>query len=364
MTTSVEEATVQPFYGGHDFPVDQLSPGKFEDFVFACLQSVSDLFDLVVTGQPSGSGDGGFDVQARNTRTGRIACVQCKRQKEPLGTPLIAEELAKVAATSALERSDVGEHRFICTGGVRGKLVRQLREQSRNELAEEAFQRIATAQEGELAVLRERLEAATLDVREVVYSYVTNLDVLLAWSFHEFDVALSPRWSAILQIAERFFSIATVVREHPRASFDRAAYVEEHRIYEASLEPRLRATSLPAGITASSAANPATTISEATASITTLDQFYELEVGSLALLTGDGGAGKSEALKLIRARALQSTEAMLPIMFSLSTYVSGGLDQAIHQELGVESGSWRSLPDRVLLLCDGLNECPAAHISV
>lgn len=363
MTTSIEVATIQPFYNGHGFPVEQLSPGKFEDFVFACLQSVSDLFDLVVTGQPSGSGDGGFDVQARNTRTGRIACVQCKRQKEPLGTPLVAEELAKVAATSALEGSDVGEHRFICTGGVRSKLVRQLREQSRQELVVEAVQRITTAQDGELAVLRERLEVASLDVRNVVRSYITNLDVLLAWSFHEFDVALSPRWSVILQIAERFFSIATVVREHPRASFDRAAYVLEHRSYEAVLEPRLRATSVPAGITSLSAANPGATTFEVTTNITTVDQFCELEVGSLALLTGDGGAGKSAALKLIRARALQSSDAMLPIMISLSTYVPGGLDHAIHQELGVESGNWRSLPDRVLLLCDGLNECPAGHVN-
>lgn len=362
MTMPTEVPAVQPFYNGHDFPVDQLSPGKFEDFVFACLQSASNLFDLVITGQPSGSGDGGFDVQARNTLTGRIACIQCKRQKDPLGTPLVAEELAKVAATSALEGSNVGEHRFICTGGVRGKLVKQLRQKSRADLASEAVQRISTAKDGELAVLRARLEAATLDVGDVVNSYVKNLDVLLAWSFHEFDVALSPRWNAVLQISERFFSIASVVREHPRASFDRSAYVAEHRSYKTSLEPRLRATTLPAGITTSSAANPGTTISVAPVNITALDKFYELERGSLALLTGDGGTGKSAALKLIRARALQSSEAMLPIMLSLSTYVSGGLDYAIHQELGVESGSWRSLPDHVLLLCDGLNECPAVDV--
>ncbi|RRW87690.1 restriction endonuclease [Pandoraea apista] len=363
MATSFEAATLPPFYNGRVFPVDQLSSSEFEDFVFACLQGVSEIFELVVTGQPSGSGDGGFDVQARNTRTGRIACVQCKRQKDPLGTPQVAEELAKVAATAALEGSDVGEHRFICTGGVRSKLVRQLREKSRQSLAEEAVERIVASQDSELTVLRERLQAENFDVREVVHSYVTNLDVLLAWSFREFDVALSARWSAILPIAERFFSIAAVVREHPRASFDRAAYVKAHRSFDTALEPRLRTTSLPGGISASSAADPGAKSYGTHASITTLDQFCELEAGSLTLLTGDGGAGKSAALKLIRARAMRSSEATLAVIVSLSTYVAGRLDHAIHQELGVDSGSWRSLPDRVLLLCDGLNECPASNVN-
>lgn len=363
MDTPTGGAPVPPFYNGHGFPVDKLSPAKFEEFVFACLQSVSDLFELRITGMPSGSGDGGFDVEAQNVRTKRIACIQCKRQQDPLGTPLVAEELAKVAATSALERSDVGEHRFICTGGVRNKLVNQLREKSRSELAAEAADRIATAKDGELATLRARLEDENRDVRDVVHSYVTKLDVLVAWSFHEFDVALSPRWPAILQIAERFFTIATVVREYPRASFDRATYVAEHRDFKIAMEPRLRRAYLPAGVTASSAADPGNLESDHAHDFTTLDQVCELEPGTLAMLTGDGGSGKSAALKLLRARVLRSSsEATLPVLLSLSTYVSGGLDRAIDQELGVDYGNWRSLPDRVLLLCDGLNECQAAHV--
>jgi hypothetical protein len=363
MDTLVGVAPLPPLYNGQGFPVDKLSPGKFEDFVFACLQSVSDLFELTITGLPSGSGDGGFDVEAQNVRTKRIVCIQCKRQLDPLGTPLVAEELAKVAATSTLERSDVGEHRFICTGGVRNKLVNQLREKSRSELAAEAANRIATAKDGELATLRARLEDENHDVRNVVHSYVTKLDVLVAWSFHEFDVALSPRWPAILTIAERFFTIASVVREFPRASFDRVTYVAEHRDYKTAMEPRLRSAYLPAGVTTSSAADPGALASCHIQDVTTLDQLCEVESGTLAILTGDGGSGKSAALKLLRARVLQSSsEAMLPVLLSLSTYVSGGLNRAIDQELGVDYGNWRSLPDRVLLLCDGLNECPAAHV--
>ncbi|MDK3025537.1 hypothetical protein QO239_23355 [Cupriavidus taiwanensis] len=358
-----EVASVPPVYNGHGFPVEKLSPDKFEQFVFACLGSVADLFGLRITGMPSGSGDGGFDVMGQNIRTGRIVCIQCKRQQDPLSTPLVAEELAKVAATSALARSDVGEHRFICTGGVRNKLVNQLREKSRRALAAGAFDRIATAKDGELASLRARLEAENYDVRDVVYSYVTKLDDLVAWSFHEFDVALSPRWPVILPIAERFFTIATVVREYPRASFDRATYVAAHRDFEIAIEPRLRASHLPAGVTASSAADPGSLGPSHLHDVITIDRISELEPGSFAMLTGDGGSGKSAALRLLRARVLQSSsEAMLPVLLSLSTYASGGLDRAIDQELGVEHGSWRSLPDRILLLCDGLNECPAAQV--
>jgi hypothetical protein len=67
MDTPTGVATLPPFYNGQGFAVDKLSPGKFEDFVFACLQSASDLFELTITGMPSGSGDGGFDVEAQTS---------------------------------------------------------------------------------------------------------------------------------------------------------------------------------------------------------------------------------------------------------------------------------------------------------
>lgn len=363
MTGSTGDVDRAPHYSGQGFPVDKLSPVQFEDFVFACLQCTGDVLGLKITGKPSGSGDGGFDVQGESVSSNRLACIQCKRQETPLGTPQVAEELAKVAATSALEGSDVGEHRFICTGGVRTKLIKQLREESRQELASAAGKCLVTAVEGELATLRLQLEQAGHDARRVAESYVQNLDVLVAWSFHEFDVALSSRWDSVLQVAERYFQIASVVREIPRASFDRAAYVAEHRDFRLAAEPRLGSANLPAGVTASSAADPAAPAVASTRIITTLRELAELETGNLVMLVGDGGVGKSAALKLIRAESLQSNPALLlPVMFSLAQYVPGGLDRAIHQELGVDHGSWRSLPDHIILLCDGLNECPLSHV--
>lgn len=362
MTEPTDAADRKTFYDGRGFPVDALSPDEFEKFVFSCLLCVQDVLGLRITGKPSGSGDGGFDVQGESIVSKRLACVQCKRQKKPLGVPQLAEELAKIAATTALEGSDVGEHRFICTGGIRTTLFKQLREKSRQQLAVEAGKRLANTPNGELANLRVRLEESGADPRQVAESYVLGLDLLMAWGLQEFDAALSPRWSEVLQVAERYFKIATIVREHPRASFDRATYIAEHHDFRAVVEPRLSNSSLPEGVTASSAADPSIAPTTFARSIKTLHELAELEVGKLVVLLGSGGVGKSTTLKLLRAEALRTVpDSTLPILISLANYVPGRLDRAIHQELGIDHGTWRSLPDRVLLLCDGLNECPVTN---
>ncbi len=212
MFESTDAVDRKSIYDGRGLPVDTLSPDEFEQFVFSCLLCVKDVLGLIITGKPSGSGDGGFNMQGEVIVSKRLACVQCKRQKEPLGTSQVAEELAKVAATAALEGSDVGEHRFICTGGVRTKLLKQLREKSRQQLAFEAGKLLANALNGELASLRVRLEKGGADPRQVAESYVLGLDLLTAWGLREFDAALSSRWGEVLKVADRYFKIATVVQ--------------------------------------------------------------------------------------------------------------------------------------------------------
>lgn len=363
MTEISDVVNRKTLYDGRGLPVDALSPDEFENFVFSCLLCIQEILGLRIIGKPSGSGDGGFDVQGEVVASNRLACVQCKRQKEPLGASQAAKELAKVAATTALEGSDVGEHRFICTGGIRTVLAKQLREKSRQLLAVEAGEQLATSKSRELVTLRVRLEKSGADPRQVAESYVRGLDLLAAWGLPEFDAALSPRWDDVLPIIERHFSITTVVREYPRASFDRSAYISEHKKFRAVVEPRLSESSLPEAITASSAAAPSAVPVISTRKIKTLYELAELKPGELALLIGDGGVGKSTALQLIRAEILRTTpDSSLSIIISLVNYSPGSLDRAIHQELGVDQGTWRSLPDRVLLLCDGLNECPSANL--
>lgn len=152
--------------------------------------------------------------------------------------------------------------------------------------------------------------------------------------------------------------------DNPCASFDREAYIDDHRHFRAVVEPRLSNLSLPEWVTETSAADPGEAPTMPTRIIKTLHELAELEAGELVVLLGDGGVGKTTFLKLLRAEALRTTpDSTLPVLISLTNYVPDGLDHAIHQELDVVHGIWRSLPDRMLLLCDGLNECPSANVA-
>ncbi len=352
-----------PYYEGLGFPVDRLSSDDFEGFVFGCFLSIQDLLGLKVTSKPSGSGDGGFDVQGDVVATGRLVCIQCKRQVKPLDMGQLIKELAKVAATSALEGSSIGEHRFICTGGVRNKVISALRATSLQEIATEVGNALQNASDGELLSLRMKLERRGDAPRNIAESYVLKLDRLTVWSLKEFDAALSPRWEAILEVAQRYFRIATVVRDNPRAAFDRTAYIAEYLHFETTFEPRFVSTDLPVGVSVASAVNANAGQKAVQPRFSNINGFLQIDLGELALLVGQGGSGKSTSLGLIRARALQmSSESILPVLISLAAYVPGALDRLINQELNANYGTWRLLPDKVILLCDGLNEC--THVNM
>ena len=217
-----------PLYEGRGFPVDALSPDEFERFVFSCLLCIDRTLGIEITAKPTGSGDGGFDVQGQVITSGRTVCVQCKRLESPLGTPTVAEELAKVAAQSFLEGYDVEQHRFICSGGVRTKLRTQLKEKSRAQLAAAAGEKLASTPDGELANLRKRILECGADPRSIAEKYVVQLGVLVAWDMEEFDAALSGRWTDVLEIANRFFRLATSKKDFPLSSGGAASASECH----------------------------------------------------------------------------------------------------------------------------------------
>lgn len=349
----------QPLYEGQSIPFERLDPGRFEQCVFACFQCIQADQNLRIDAQPSGSGDGGFDVEGVAANTGRRACIQCKRQKARLGLPLLAKEVAKVAATAALGRSDVGVHFFICTGGVTKDLRRFLRESDRATILRAAVEALVGANEGELKSLREQLICKDKAPDDVVRSYVGGLDRLLAWDLEELDSALSTRWSDVLEVLGRYFRVASVVREHPRAQFARDVYQDRCAEFVASVQPRLEKGELPAGLAASSAADPGPKSAAPMRPVLDVPALASLAPGETALVVAEGGAGKTTLLRLIRAEvARTSGESALSVLVSCADYTSGGLDQAVHAQLGVQSGSWRTLPDRIVLLCDGINEAP------
>lgn len=360
---NTSESKKSPYFEGRRLPLGNLSASEFEKFVAAALTCIGETQGIEIQGMPSGSGDGGFDVSGKDLRTGRIVCIQCKRQLKSIGIAQVAIELAKVAANSKIEGSDVGQHRFICTGGITNDLIKLLRGDFRTKLVLDAGNRLADAKDGELVTLRERLVACGEDPLQIVKSYVEGLDELIVWDQDGFDVALSSRWNDVLQVVKKYFNIATVVREHPRASFDRAAYVREYDSFKVVVEPKFANAALPSGISAPAILN--TDIgARREHQIKNLLDLAELEDGSLAILLGEGGVGKTTTLELVRSKVLQThPDTALAIYISLANYVPGELNRLIHGELGVDSGTWHSLPDRIVLLCDGLNECPSNNVS-
>jgi hypothetical protein len=360
LTTSVNKS---PYFEGRRLPVGDLTPSDFEKFVAACLLCIGEAQHIEIQGMPSGSGDGGFDISGKDLRTGRVVCVQCKRQIEKIGISQISQELAKVAANSKLEGSDVGQHRFLCTGGITNELITLLRGDFRTRLATEAGDRLATASKGELESLKRKLEALGEDPKIVVKSYVDRLDKLLVWDQDGFDVALSSRWSTVMQVVEKYFSVANFVREHPRASFDRVSYVSTFCRFSVVVRPRFANASLPSGVTSRSIRDP-NLIPKGRRQIKDLVELSEIGEGELVVLIGEGGVGKTTVLELIRAEVLNShPDSAIAVLVSLANYTPGNLDYLIQNELGVDFGSWRTLPDRVVLLFDGLNECSSSFVT-
>lgn len=357
------DAGKAPLFEGRRVPFESLDPGDFEACIFALIACVQSRLNLKVTGQPSGSGDGGFDVQAESTSTGRLASVQCKRQKQSLGKALAAEELAKVAATSALEGSDVGEHYFVCTGGVTRELRRLARAVDRTDLAEAALQALSAATEGPLKNLREQLEAAGRDVGQVVRGYVNGLDRLQPWSIDEFDSFLSPDWGSVLEVLGRYFKLASVVSEHPRPKFDREGYSRPYATFMLAVRPRLEEGAAPSDILEASGANPHRE-TEPRRRVESIDDLVGISPGETIVVTGDGGAGKSALLEYLRATLLrEGAHDSLPVVLSCGDYAPGNLSSLINQVLGITHGTWEALPDDLVLLCDGINEAATTRVS-
>lgn len=109
-------------YQGKKIPINELSAGDFENFMYGLLQILFKHKDISVNGKPGNPGDGGFDIDARNS-VGEIICIQCKRYSETeLDLKKVSNELAKVALRSYIEKSNITEHYIISSGKVKNEV--------------------------------------------------------------------------------------------------------------------------------------------------------------------------------------------------------------------------------------------------
>ena len=269
---------------------------------------------------------------------------------------MLAKEVAKVALTSYIERSDVGEHFFICTGGVTQSLRGLLREADRAGIIGKAQEVIRG---GDLHKLQKRVDQMGGNAELVVSSYVQELDRLVAWNMGEFDAALSPCWDLVSNVLERHFRVSTAVREHPRALFDRKAYLERCTNLTEVVMPLLEEGKLPTGLVESSGADPGPENAPSRKKLLTVEALAALAPGEVALVIAEGGAGKTKLLELVRAEvANTSPNSKLSVLINCAEYQAGTLNSVVHSQLGVKSGSWKMLPDDLQILCDGINEAP------
>lgn len=352
-----------PLYETRSVPFEKLSADEFEKCVFACFLTIQSHQGLRIDGRPAGSGDGGFDVYGIALSSNRKLCIQCKRQKASLGLTLLAKEVAKVAMTSRLGESDVGVHFFICSGGVTLELRRLLRETERTKILKEAQLVIREAKEGELHSLRERITEIGENAEDVVGSYVRNLERLVAWDMEEFDAALSPVWDTAFTVLERYFRISTAVREHSRALFTRQTYLERCGSFTAVIEPQLEEGTLPSGLVEFSGVDPGPQKQPQQKKLLTVKSLTTLAPGEVVIVVAEGGAGKTTLLELVRAEvARELSNSTLSVLINCADYELGALDILVQAQLGVKSGSWRMLPDKIQILCDGINEAPSEKV--
>lgn len=351
-------------------PLGSLSPNQFEDFTYIALEEVGPLHGFQVTSHSSGTADGGFDVNALRIGDGAAVCVQCKRLAETFYVATMAPELAKVALQSALEGSRTAEHYFVTTGKVSDKVRSALREADRETLVSAATAAALRAED--LKDLRAEAARRQWDLPGVVNAYVLAAKIFV-WSGREFDLQIGRVWSRMADTIGRFFAVDVVLREHPRPDFDEAAYLARISaiavgrtvplwVTERSLPPNLRVASASDPLAHHDRPRRQPARQEATEGTkNAVDRLVETARGTMTVLIGEGGAGKTVTMtslaQELASRRRAEQDDRLPVFLSLRNY-RGDLRQQVETELRIRHGHWESLPDDVFLICDGLNELP------
>ena len=356
---------------GFQVPFDKLEPEPFADFVHGVLHFIANERDWIDLQQPDIGADGGFDSWATHAPTGQRVCIQCKRHQEPISIPQVARELARVALEAAIEGTVVSDHLIITSGKVRQKLRSALRAAERTELRKRVLEEISGSA---LQTLCTRAENAGINVHAVATAYIDNIR-LVVWSGHELDGQLGLVWKHIQPLLERTFAVQTLVAEYPRPDFKEKPYQDRCQLDTIVpwIEPQCRPGLPPPNILEKSATDLRPRAEKGTSLIDdlqgkdrpVLELLKQTPSGTVQLLVGIGGAGKSTILEQLRATLLterhNGIDRPLPIIIALDA-VGESLDQAIHAALDLHWGHWSSIPGPILLLLDGLDEVPIASL--
>jgi hypothetical protein len=339
-------------YRNSPLPLDKLSPNSFEDFTYQSLSKLSSEKGFKMESGRQPSGDGGFDCVARDISTNDLICIQCKRYTDTLYSGTVVEELVKVSLNGVLDRGIPKKHYIITSGSVGDKLRRQLRQDNYIDIKNLCKELI---EKGEALVkLIKNAKDKTYDPFEVVCTYIDNLQELVVWSGVDFQNELIGVWSRLSDVLEEHFSLAIALKEHPRPDFNASKYLENKKIDNEKLVPLFfQQAPLPNKLSVEEKPNESTNQRWSTEYLLSV-----LKIKQNVLISSVGGSGKSSTLSIIEM-ALQgsfSDELFLPIRIDLRSYSRNTLKQKIDQELGINFGSWKSLPFKFIFIFDALDE--------
>mgnify|MGYP002677338916 CR=1 FL=1 len=346
-------------YQGHPLPLSQMTPDKFEDFVYVAMSEIGKEMGFALEAGRQKSTDGGFDCTARDSQTQGIICIQCKRYAAALGTDTLADEVVKIALNGILQNDTPEQHFIITTGDVAKTTRAMMRQNSFSDLKKKCEEVLSKGYITQINALK----MLGLNPVKVVCDYIDAARIIV-WSAVDFDNELTRVWQAIIPLLDRFFAVDVVVREYPRANFD----IHQYRAHISNApsgytELSLSQSQTPENIRTDNQAhcdNAATRYSYSDF-IHRSSMFFSAP-GKI-LISCPGGSGKTIFQQYIRFHLLEERSDYLPVIVALNTYSRGGLDKSIESSLGISWGSWRSLPSRFVFLFDGLDEMQESDVS-
>lgn len=355
-------------YRGQEIPLADLSESQFNDFVSEALIILGPQLNIrILSGRSIGSDDG-YDGIGERVSDKASVCIQCKRFSSSLNLPSVGEELAKVALSSAVEKSNVKEHYIITTGEVTKTVRSALREADRAKLIEAALNAYNLPEN--FKELKEKCKLAGIDSEAAIVKHIKNLDTIVVWSGRDFDSQLGQVWLQIEHILEKFFSIDVILREYPRPNYDHKKYFERiTSITAEKVDLVAVAHELPPNLERYSTSDPlakikgqSNVLAHGTQVVSAIDAVTSVPIGYCGIICGLGGGGKSTTLQMAARIILEKFEedGVLPIIVRLNRY-QNSLDKLIHKELEITYGDWRSLPYKFYFLFDGLDEIPDSN---
>lgn len=345
-------ATKPNLYRGQPLPLQDLSSSAFENFTYQALSLLGTKHDFKMKSGPLQSTDQGYDCTAESTTDKHVICIQCKRYNTALSLKTVAEEIVKVALDKELNGSNTKQHYIITSGEVTGNLRKAQRQDGLIDLRSECKKLIS--EEKLQSKLISKAKSLNLDPIHVMMEYLNTLENLTIWSGTDLQNELITIWSQLSDTLEQNFSIEKVLIDRPTPDFDLRAYLHKLANDEVKLTPlNYFSTTLPSNLVSNN------NVVDLGDRVITIDDLLEiLKMGKNVALSSQGGSGKSSTLVIIEQKLIQPVADIrwLPVKLRLRSYSRNMLNQMIENALGINYGSWSSLPFKFIFLLDGLDE--------